>query len=155
MALARTRRKKRFLSDAKWAKIEPLLPKLPRHPRGGRPWADNRAVLEGILWILYSGARWKDLPDTYPSASTCWRRLKLWEEQDVWLTIWRTFLGTLDERGQLRWSETFMDGSFFPAKKGGWRSVPPRGGKARSAWWWSTARVCLLESTWTLRPRRK
>lgn len=35
------------------------------------------------------GARWQDLPEKYPSPSACWRRLKIWEEQDLWLTIWR------------------------------------------------------------------
>src|SRR5881628_2440843 len=59
-----------FLSDRQWAKLGPLLPK---RSSQGRPWADNRSVLEGILWILKTGARWKHLPDQYPSPSTCWR----------------------------------------------------------------------------------
>jgi transposase len=98
--------------------IEPLLPKLTSK---GRPWKDNRAVLEGILWILRTGARWKDLPERYPSPSTCWRRLKKWEQEGIWLKIWRTFLGQLDEKGQLNWSECFLDGmisdnySYLPA----------------------------------------
>jgi len=56
------------------------------------------------------------LPKRYPSPSTCWRRLKLWEEQDIWLEAWRAFLSELDEKGQLDWSEAFVDGSFAPAK---------------------------------------
>ena len=55
----------------------------------------------------------------YPSPATCWRRLKQWEEQDVWLDAWRTLLGALDGEGLLRWDEAFLDGSFAPAKKGG------------------------------------
>ena len=43
---------------------------------GGRPPAPDRKVLEGILWILRSGARWQDLPEEFPSPSTCWRRLR-------------------------------------------------------------------------------
>jgi transposase len=69
---------KAFLSDKQWAKLEPLLPTL--HSRG-RPWADTRRVLEGILWVLKTGARWRDLPREYPSAGTCWRRLRQWEVQ--------------------------------------------------------------------------
>jgi transposase len=158
------RRRKPPLTEKQWKLIEPLLPLLPKSKKGGRPWAPNRAVLEGILWVLRTGARWQDLPDKYPSPSTCWRRLQQWEEQDVWLEIWRAFLGTLDERGQLDWSEAFVDGSFAPAKKGGlglahlpWRAVPgrPSGGKAQSGWWWSTAKVFLWESTWRRRPRRR
>jgi len=106
------------LTDKQWKRIEPLLPQPKKSRKGGRPWADNRKVFEGILWILRTGAPWADLPQRYPSPSTCWRRLKRWEEQGVWLKIWRAFLAVLDERGQLDWSEAFVDGSFAPAKKG-------------------------------------
>ena len=50
-----------LLSEAQWKKIAPLLPKPRKNRRGGRPWIENRRVLEGILWILRSGARWQDL----------------------------------------------------------------------------------------------
>ncbi len=145
----------RLLTDAQWEKIRPLLPKQPKRPRGGRPRADDRKVLEGILWILRSGARWQDLPEEFPHPSTCWRRLRDWEEQEVWLEIWRAFLSELNERRQLDWSESFLDGSFAPAKKGAAESEKPSGARGRSGWWWSTARVFLWETTFTLRPRRK
>ena len=47
-----------------------------------------------------------------------WRRLRDWEERGIWRNIWRTFLGELNGRQQLKWSESFLDGSFAPAKKG-------------------------------------
>ena len=143
------------LSDAQWAKIGPLLPKFKRSVKGGRKPVDNRRVLEGILWVLRSGARWKDLPSECPSPTTCWRRLRDWEDQDVWLTIWRKFLGELDEKGQLDWAETFADGSFAPAKKGAPASGRPNVERVRSGWWWSTAKVFLSETTWTRPARRK
>jgi len=143
------------LTQSQWQKIEPLLPKLKKSKRGGRPWADNRKVFEGILWILRTGAPWADLPKQYPSASTCWRRLRNWEQQDVWLNAWRAFLSELDQRGQLDWSEAFADGSFAPAKKGANASERPNAARERSGWWWSTAKVFLWETTWTLRPRTK
>ena len=143
------------LTNEQWQKIEPLLPKPKISNKGGRPWADNRKVFEGILWILRTGAPWADLPRRFPSPSTCWRRLKLWEEQDIWLNAWRVFLSELDERGQLDWSEAFVDGSFAPAKKGANASERPNAARERSGWWWSTAKVFLLETTWTRRPRRK
>lgn len=149
--MARTRVQ---LTEAQWAKIEPLLPKFKRSRKGGRRPLDNRRVLEGILWVLRSGARWKDLPDEFPSPSTCWRRLRDWEEQDVWLDIWRAFLAELDEKGQLDWAETFADGSFAPAKKGATASERPNVERVRSGWWWSTAKVFLSETTWT-RPLRQ
>ena len=144
-----------LLTEQQWKKIEPLLPRPPKQPQGGRPWIENRRGLEGVLWILRSGAPWKYLPEQYPHPSTCWRRLKQWEEQGVWLDIWRTFLGELNERQQRKWSESFLDGSFAPAKKGATESAKPSGARGRSGWWWSTARVFLWETTGTLRPRRK
>ena len=145
-------RKRPLLTDEQWAKIEPLLPKTASGPKGGRPCCANRKVLEAILWILRTGARGQDLPEEYPSPSTCWRRLQQWEQAGLWLEIWRAFLTELDEQGHLDWSESFADGSFASAKKG---TVPwglQGGAKARSGWWWSTTRVFLWESTW-LRPR--
>ncbi len=149
------RRYSRMLTDAQWKKIEPLLPRPRKRPRGGRPPTPPRKVLEGILWILRSGARWQDLPSDFSSASTCWRRLHDWEERGVWLRVWRTVLAELNERQQLQWSESFMDGSFAPAKKGALRSAKPSGARGRSGWWWSTAAVFLWESDFTLplRPR--
>jgi hypothetical protein len=64
-----------------------------------------------------------------PHPSTCWRRLRDWEEQEIWLEIWleiwRAFLAELNERQQLKWSEAFLDGSFAPAKKGAAESEKP------------------------------
>ena len=144
-----------LLTEAQWKKIAPLLPKLPQHRKGGRPWIENRRVLEGILWILRSGARWQDLPEQYPHPSTCWRRLRDWEEQGVWLKVWRAFLSELNERQQLKWSESFLDGSFAPAKKGAPESGRPSAARVRSGCFWSMARVLRWEHTWTRRPRRK
>ncbi|MGA3128671.1 MAG: transposase [Candidatus Korobacteraceae bacterium] len=115
-----------FLTDAQWALIEPLLPEPKRRKDNrGRPWASNRACLEGILWVLRTGAVWRFPPEQYPSLATCWRRLRRWEEQDVWLYAWRALLGALDGEGLLQWEESFLDGSFAPAKKGDLQSAKP------------------------------
>src|ERR1700687_684260 len=117
-----------------------------------RPWASNRGCFEGILWILQTGAAWRFLPDEFPSPSTCWRRLKQWEEEGVWLNAWRTLLGALDEEGLLKWEETFLDGSFAPAKKGASQSVKPSGARGRSGWYWSTVKVFRWEFGWKVPP---
>jgi transposase len=75
---------KPFLSEPQWKRIEPLLP---QEKSSGRPWADNRRVLEGILLVLKVGARWRDLPKEYPSPATRWRRLAHWEKQGVRLNV--------------------------------------------------------------------
>ena len=138
-------RYEQFLTDDKWERIKPHIPAPPDKGRGGRPRADDRETLEGILWVLKTGARWRDLPSRYPSPSTCWRRLREWEEGEVLLEIWRVFIAQLDARGCLEWEDTFADGSFAPAKKGAQPSGKPSGARARSGWWWSMARVFLWE----------
>ena len=89
------------------------------------------------------------------SPSTCWRRLKQWEDAGVWLEAWRALLGALDEEGLLQWDETFLDGSFAPAKKGASRSVKPSGARARSGWYWSTVKVFRWEFGWKVPLRQK
>jgi transposase len=142
-----------YLTDEQWRKIEPFIPRKSRGERGGRPRADDRLVFEGILWILKTGARWRDLPDRYPHPSTCWRRLREWYEDDVLKDMWRAFLSELDHDGILDWDEVFVDASFFPAKKGARQLGLPSGERERSAWYWSMARVFLSEAIPTL-PRR-
>lgn len=139
-----------FLTDAQWARIAPFLPKRRRHPHGGRPWADDRACLEGILWVLRTGARWRDLPKAYPSPATCWRRLAQWEAEARWKQIWRAFLGQLDQRHLLDWEECFIDGTFAPAKKGALVSARHVRVRGQSYWYWSSARVYLSEFAWKL-----
>lgn len=142
-------------TDEQWRKIEPLLPKPKASSQGGPKPIGNRPVFEGILWVLRSGARWKDMPERYPSYSTCWRRLRQWEEQGVWERVWRAFIGELDAQGLLDWEETFADGSFAPAKRGARASARPSVEKVRSGWWWWTAKAFLSEAAWRLPRRRK
>ncbi|WP_444908845.1 transposase [Microbulbifer sp. TRSA005] len=112
------------LTDDQWRLIEPCLPELKRGKGGPKP-IDNRACFEGILWVLRSGARWKDLPSHYPSPSTCWRRLQFWEDHGAWLQAWRRFLELVDQQSLLNWEEVFSYGSFAPAKKGASKSGKP------------------------------
>ena len=58
------------LTDFEWRVIEPLQPNKPR----GVPRVDDRRVLNGILWVLRSGALWRDLPDRYGPYTTCYNR---------------------------------------------------------------------------------
>ena len=150
------KKRQKLLTDEQWKLIEPLLPKPKRRrDKRGRPPAPNRACLEGILWVLQTGAAWRFLPDEFPSPSTCWRRLQQWQEQGIWLNAWRTLLGALDERGLLKWDETFLDGSFAPAKKGAPQSAKPSVARGRSGWYWSTVKVFRWEFGWKVPPRVK
>ena len=106
---------RRELTDEQW---QIIAAHLPPPKRTGRPRADDRKTLEGILWVLRTGARWRDVPREYGSPTTCWRRLKQWEESGVWETIWRALLANLEAEQKLDWAQAFLDGSFVPAKKG-------------------------------------
>jgi transposase len=67
----------RDMTDEEWQTVAPLLPELrPRAELRGRPLANTRAVLNGVLWVMYSGASWSTLPRKYPSYQTCHRRFK-------------------------------------------------------------------------------
>ena len=107
-----------ILSDQQWGLVRPLLPQHESSARGGRPRTADRPCFDGILWVLHSGARWKDLPSHFPSPSTCWRRLAEWEDAGVFVELWHAFIKTLDERSLVDWEEVLLDGSFAPAKKG-------------------------------------
>ena len=69
----------REISDAQWHHVVTLFPELrPRLPSRGRPLTDTRAVLNGVLWVIYSGAAWSSMPRRYPSYQTCHRRFRNW-----------------------------------------------------------------------------
>ena len=72
------------LTDEQWWLIADLFAGPKPDPRGGRPRVDPRRCVEGILWVLRSGARWKDLPRSFPSYVTCWRRFAQWSSEGVW-----------------------------------------------------------------------
>ena len=144
------------LTDEQWLTVEALLPELPRRPDGrGRPWRSQREVLNGVLWILRSGARWKDLPERFPPYQTCHRRYQAWVESEVLGDILAVLAEDLRERGQIDLSECYIDGTFIVAKKGGQPWVPPSGAKARSSWLWQTLLVFLSPSTQRVLARLK
>ena len=106
------------VTDEQWVSIARYFVDPPQ-PKGGRPRVPARQCLEGVLWILQTGARWKDLPERYPSPSTCWRRLKEWTESGVFRLAWEKLLGKLDGLRGINWEQAIGDGTFSPAKKGG------------------------------------
>jgi transposase len=144
------------LTDEQWTLIEPLLAELPKRGDGkGRPWRDNREIMNGILWILRSGARWKDLPNKFPSYQTCHRRFQAWVKDGSLRRVLETLAHDLETRGEINLSECFIDGTFVAAKKGASELVKLSGAKARNSWWWQTMLLFLSPSTQrVLRPTK-
>lgn len=145
----------RKLTDIQWGKISKHLPVRKKSPQGGRPPTDNKKCFEGILWILWTGAPWSDLPSRYGSKSTVHRRLQECTESGTLEHLWKTFLSQLREKEQIRWNECFVDGTFSSAKKGEKDSEKPSGVREQSLWYWLMARVLRSEFAWTRRVHRK
>jgi transposase len=114
----------RELTDEQWAVLAPLLPP---PARTGRPRADDRRTLNGILVVLTTGCRWEDLPAQYGSPVTCWRRLRTWQGDGTWERLWRALLTMLDKRQRVDLEHTALDSSTVAAKKGARRLVTPGG----------------------------
>ncbi|MBV6451630.1 MAG: IS5 family transposase ISDds9 [Anaerolineales bacterium] len=132
------------LTDEQWAVVEPLLPKTVKRADGkGRPRVESRAILNGILWVMRTGAPWHDMPNRYPPYQTCHRRFQEWVNTGTFETILRKLVQDVKERGDLDLTECFIDGTFVMAKKGaqGWEK--PSGARVQSSWQWQMALVFL------------
>jgi transposase len=114
------------LSDAEWARLVRLLP--PRQT-GGRPYHDHRPILNGILWILHTGAPWRDLPERYGPWRTVYSRFRRWTQAGVWDRVLAALQREADAAGQLDWQLWTIDGSSVRAHKaaaGGGKKRPRR-----------------------------
>ena len=132
------------LKDEQWKVIKPLLLKPARRADGrGRPRTEDREILNGILWIMRTGASWRDLPDRYPPYQTCHRRFQEWVRAGLFEKVLRALVKDVKERGKLDLTECFIDGTFVIAKKGveGWEK--PSGARVQSSWQWQIALVFL------------
>lgn len=101
------------LTDAQWARLQPLLPP-PPHGRG-RPRRDDRTIVEGILWRLATGAPWRDLPDRFGSWKTVYSRFRRWQRAGVWDRVRAALQAAADARGEVDWSAHFLDGTTIRA----------------------------------------
>ena len=137
------------LKDEQWAIIAALIPEPKVRADGrGRPWRDDREVLNGILWVLRTGAPWHDVPDRYPSHATCHRRFQQWTRSGVFAKILHALAEDLRDRGKLDLTECFIDATFVGAKKGAFVWARPSAARVQSSWQLRTAMVFLSPSTW-------
>lgn len=114
------------VSDRLWAEVELLLPKVERRYRfPGRKRHDDRACLEGILFVLRYAIPWAELPpvEGWPSGQTCWRRFHEWRRAGVWEQLLGRVQELLEREGKVDWSRAIADASLLDTKKGAARSA--------------------------------
>jgi len=139
----------RDITDEHWEILDALIPE-PRHrvDGRGRPWKSRRAVLNGILWVLRTGAPWADIPERYPSYHTCHRRFQQWVRSGVMRGVLEALALELNSRGDLDVQEAFIDGSFAPAKKGALRSERRSVAKEQRLWQLQIDTGCQFLYVW-------
>ncbi len=101
------------LTDAQWRRLKPLLPA--ERPRTGRPNHDHRPILNGILWVLRTGAPWRDLPERYGPVGTVSSRFYRWREAGLWDRILSALQAEADVRGEIDWDLHFVDATIVRA----------------------------------------
>ena len=133
------------LTDERWKLIEPLLPRT--GGKGGRRWRDHRQVLNGILWVLHTGAQWRELPGRYGPWKTAYGRFRRWRDEGLFDRVLHELQLRLDDEGRIDPDLWLIDGTSVRAGrsaaggKGGSRSVtavlaaPGAGSGPRSTCW--------------------
>ena len=105
------------LSDRQWQRIAPLFPHPTHHGQPGRPAGDYRPLVNGILWILHTGAPWRDLPERYGPWQTVWDRFNAWRQDGTWVRIVTSLLDELDDKGLIDHDLWCIDGSVIRASR--------------------------------------
>ena len=120
----------RDLTDEQWKTLDSLVPKNTIR----RPGTALEKPINGILWVLRTGAPWADLPDRYPSFQTCHRRFQQWVRSGVMTKIMTGLASKLSAKGGIDVREAFIDASFAPAKKGDIRSERRNAAREQRSW---------------------
>ncbi len=111
------------LTDQQWQRLEPLLPA--QKPKTGRPGKDHRTVINGILWVLRTGAPWRDLPERYGPWRTAATRFYRWRQLGLWDRLLAEVQQQADAAGQIDWEVIMWTARWFgristpPPQKGG------------------------------------
>ena len=135
------------LTNEQWEQLQDLIRNPVKRADGrGRPARDKRQVLEGVLWILRTGAPWKDLPSRFPPYQTCHRRFQQWQEQGVMRRVVEALARDLMEKGHVDLRECFIGGSCCMAQKGALLLARLNAAKAPSSWQSRTLQVLFYLS---------
>ncbi len=102
---------RRDLTNEQWERLRPLLPS--QHPRRGRPPKDHRRILNGLLWLIRTGAPWRDLPSEYGPWQTVATRFYRWRRAGIWDRVLADLQQQADVAGDLDWSLHHVDGTII------------------------------------------
>ncbi|WP_119841737.1 IS5 family transposase [Salinibacter ruber] len=108
------RRRRYELTDQQFERIEEALPEVDGR---GRPYEDHRKVVNGIFWVLRSGAPWRDLPERYGSWWAAHDRFRRWAEDGTLQSIARKLQGELDAEGRVDWEQLGADSTTIRASR--------------------------------------
>jgi transposase len=111
------------VSDAFWAKVEPLIPvvtrsegrKYHRKPGAGRPAMPPRQIFSAIVYVLRTGCQWKALPREFGSASAVHTHFQRWQKHGFFLHLWQAGLAEYDEMEGVAWDWQSIDGAMHKA----------------------------------------
>ena len=137
------------LSDAQWALIAALLPK---QKRGGK-WNDHRLVLDGMLWVLRTGAPWRDLPERYGKWPSVYHRFNRWKKDGTIDRILKALRIRLDQEGHIDWDLWCVDGSSVRASRSAAGASKKAKTPPRTTRWVAREAGGDQSSTWSLTVR--
>lgn len=113
--------------DELWAIAEPIL-RPPAHAKGGRPWADTRGALDGVLHVLRTGCQWRALPREFGAATTVHDRFQRWVADGALQRLWAACLQRYGEERGIIWAWQAADGCLVKAP------LPPKRLPRRQRW---------------------
>jgi transposase len=106
--------KRHALTDEGWEKVKDMLP---AGGKRGKPWKDHRLVLDGMLWILHTGAPWRDLPERFGPWQTVYDRFRRWTAEGLWDRILDRLRGPSEHSVGLDWTLVCIDGTAIRAHR--------------------------------------
>jgi len=103
------------LTDEQWEAVDPVIPR--KQARTGRPPEDRREMLDGILWVLRTGAPWRDVPERFGPWQTVYDYFAAWRKSGVFDRILEALQIRLDKEGKIDWDLWCIDGSSVRAAR--------------------------------------
>ena len=141
------------ITDEQWEMLKGLMP---RQKRGGR-WLDHRTVLNGMIWVLRSGAPWRDLPERYGNFKSVNHRFNRWRRDGTFDRILKALQIRLDRAGKIDWDLWLVDGTNIRASRAAAgarkKSTASTPSSPTTTRWAAAAADSAANSTWLLTAR--